>query len=447
MREHISKLEVDGVRLEQENQEQGCLIIELTKKTEDDLNTIMELQQKLVEGEQHKEESQVDEKLCGSQLQNEDTAAISGCFQQNNLEECVDIVVESVLKGEEPQLMSHQQPGDLTTASAPGSQHDNHDNQLQNGLQSSLHVSSLTEQVGQLTKSVQSLKTEQEELLVCINSLREQQKEVTQSVQTQTEVKQQLTRTVWGLKEEKDSISKSLALLKQEREQLTRTVCGLRDERDQFTRSMSGPKEEKEQLSKSISGLKGEKEKLLESLSSGKEERDQIMRSLESLQTESDRLSKTVLCLKQERDELSDSLKGLKEQREKEQSSYTLQEDHTRLIKSVRSLREEKEGIELSISCLKKEEGQIKLLLHGLREERNSHEAAQAEERNQKQHLLNPNSAVTTEKTGTENATQRCQTKDHRGNVVQVLRDKSFTHYCTLSIIMLDYCVLMQHGF
>ncbi|XP_019131580.2 golgin subfamily B member 1 isoform X2 [Larimichthys crocea] len=420
LREHISKLEVDGVRLEQENQEQGCLIIELTKKTEDDLNTIMELQQKLAESEQHKEESQVDEKLCGSQLQNEYTAAISGCFQQNNLEECVDSVVESVLKGEEPQLMSRQQPGDSTTASAPGSQHDNHDNQLQNGLQSSLHVSSLTEQVGQLTKSVQSLKTEQEELLACINSLREQQKEVTQSVQTQTEVKQQLTRTVWGLKEEKDSISKSLALLKQEREQLTRTVCGLRDERDQFTRSMSGPKEEKEQLSKSISGLKGEKEKLLESLSSGKEERDQIMRSLESLQTESDRLSKTVLCLKQERDELSDSLKGLKEQREKEQSSYTLQEDHNGLIKSVRSLREEKEGIELSISCLKKEEGQIKLLLHGLREERNSHEAAQAEERNQKQHLLNPNSAVTTEKTGTENATQRCQTKDHRGNVVQL---------------------------
>ncbi|KAG8004027.1 protein C4orf50 [Nibea albiflora] len=290
------------------------------------------------------------------------------------------------------------------------------------GPQSGLHVSSLTEQVGQLTKSAQGLRTEQEELLVCINSLREQQREVTLSVQTQTEVKQQLTRTVWGLKEEKDGISKSLALLKQEREQLTRTVCGLRDERDQFTRSMSGLKGEKEQLSKSISGLKGEKEKLLESLSSGKEERDQIMRSLQSLQTESDRLSQAVLCLKQERDELSNSLKGLKEQREKEQSSYTLQEDRNKLIKSVRSLREEKDGIELSISCLKKEEGQIKLLLHGLREERIRHEAAQTEERNQKQHLVNPNSAVTTEKTGTENAAQRCQTKDHRGNVVQTKR-------------------------
>lgn len=432
LREHISKLEAKGVRLEQENQEQGCLITELTMKTEDDLNTIMELQQRLAEGEPHMEESQGDEELWASHMKREHTAARSGRFQQNNQEECVDSLVQSVLKGEDLGLMSGQQPHDLTTVSAPGFQHDNHYDPLQNNLQSSL-VISLTDEASQLTKMVQNLKTEQEELSRNINSLREQQREVALSVQTQTEAKQQLTRAVWGLKEENDRISRSLAGLKQEREQLTRTVCGLKDERHQFTTSTSCLKEEEEQLTKSLSGLNREKDKLLESLSSGKEERDHITRSLQSLQTEREQLSQTVLYLKQERDELINSPKCLKEQRDEEQSSYTLQEDHNKLIKAVSSLREEKEITELSISCLKQEEEQIKLLLQSLREERKGHGASlssqsQTEERNQKQHLLNPSSAVITKKTeahdGTGEYAQRCQTNDHRGNAAQVLRDK-----------------------
>ncbi|XP_076594940.1 uncharacterized protein LOC143325616 [Chaetodon auriga] len=426
LREHISELETKGVRLEQENQEQECLITELTKKTEDDLNTIMELQQRLAEGEQRMVESQDGEEQWGSHMKSECTAAISGCFQQNNLEECIDRLVESVLKGEgdDPRLTSSPQPCDSTAVSAPGFQHDNHYDPLKNSPQSTLHVSSLTDEVSQLTKSVQSLRTEQEELSGDINRLREQQREIASAVQTQTEAKQQLTRTVWGLKEEKDSISQSLASLKQEREQLSRTVCRLKDERDQFMMSMSGLKEEKEQLTRSLSGLNREKEKLLESLSSGKEERDQIMRPLQTLQTESEQLSQTVLYLKQERDELINSLKCLKEHRDEEQLSHPLQEDHHKLIKSVSSLREEKERTELSISCLKREEERMKLLLQSLREERKSHGAAlsnqtQTEGRNQ-----NPSSAVITKKTEThvgtgEYATQRCQTDDHRGNAAQ----------------------------
>ncbi|KAI3351181.1 hypothetical protein L3Q82_005740 [Scortum barcoo] len=272
LREHISKIEAERVGLEQENQEQVCLITELTKKTEDDLNTIMELQQRFEESKRHVEESLVDKESCGSQMQSECAAVVSGSFPQNNLAKCVDSLVESVLKGEEPQLTSSQQPDKQTTVSEAGSQHD-----LQNSLQNSLHVSSLTDQIGQLTKSVQSLKTEQEELSVCLSSLREQQSEVTLSVQTQTEVKQQLTRTVWGLKEEKDGVSRSLADLRQEREQLSRTVCGLKDERDQFIRSMSGLKEEKEQL------------KMRETKShgfDGKQEQGDLMREIEALAAE-----------------------------------------------------------------------------------------------------------------------------------------------------------------
>ncbi|XP_034546414.1 trichohyalin-like [Notolabrus celidotus] len=403
-RDLISKLEVDSVRLEQQNQEQGGLITELTKKTEDDLNTIMELQQRLEDNEQHAEESQ---------LQHENTAAISGCFQLNNLEECVESLVENVLKGEESYSMSSQLPDDSTTASVPKSQQKDHYDLLPCSLQG---------------RSIQSLKTEQVELLSDINSLREQQREVALSVKTQTEVKQQLTRTVWGLKEEKDSIIKSLAGVKQQKEQLTRTVCGLRDEKDQFIKSMSGLKEEKEQLTECLLAFRTEKKTLFESVSCGKEERDQILESLQSLQTETERFSQAVLDLKQERDELTASVESLKEQKDQEQSSKTLQEDRDRLRKSVSSLKAEKERIEQSVGHLQEEEKQMQLELQSFREEKNSLQAAQTQ-----QLLMNPNSPVTTKRLHTETlfeeeATQRCQTDAHRENTEQTRRLQSELH-------------------
>ncbi|XP_008276569.1 putative leucine-rich repeat-containing protein DDB_G0290503 [Stegastes partitus] len=419
LRELVSRLEEDAVRLDQENQEQGCLISELTKKTEDDLNTIMELQQKLVESKEHEEESQGHKQQCS-----ECRAAVSGSSIQNNQEECVNSLVESVLKGEE-QSTFIQDMYTLPTSAASVCPHNNKSDSLQNSSQNSLHVTSLTDQVAHLTNSVQSLKTEQEELSGSINSLREQQREACLSVQTQTEEKQQLTRTIWGLKEEKDCISQCLAGLKQEKEQLSRTVCGLKDEKDQFIRSMSGLKEEKEQLTKSLSALERNKEAIMESLSSGKEERDQIMQSLQSLQTESDQVSQAVLYLKQERDKLTNSLKCLKEQRDQEQLSHTLKEDRERMIKSVCSLEEEKGRVEHSVSCLKKEEKQLMLVIQGLREERNG---LQTEERNQKQHFLNPGSAGMTKNPETlagsgDYATQRCQTNNHIGSFIQEQSD------------------------
>ncbi|XP_069575922.1 trichohyalin-like [Brachyistius frenatus] len=426
LREHISRLEEDGVRMEQENQEQGCLVSELTKKTDDDLNTIMELQQKLEESREDNQESQGQKQPCRVRRQSPCTAAITESFPPNNPEECVDSLVESVLKGKEAQLMFSQETNTLTTVSASGWQHDNHCISLQNSSRSSLKVRSLTDQMVRLTSSVQSLKTEQEELTGSINSLREQQREAALSVQTQTEEKQQLTRTVWGLKEEKDCICQSLASLKQDKEQLNRTVCGLKDERDQFIRSISGLKEEKEQLTKSLSSLERDKEVIMESLSSGKEERDQIM---QSLQTESDRLSQAILHLKQDRDTLTYSIKSLTEERDQEQLSDTLKEERDRFIKSVSSLKEEKGRTEHSISCLKIEEKQIMEVIQGLKEERNGLHAlpiqTQAEEKNRRQQLLNPGGAGTKKNTeslaGTGN--QRCETNTHRGNITEEQSD------------------------
>ncbi|KAM3612025.1 uncharacterized protein V6R79_001235 [Siganus canaliculatus] len=359
LRQRISKLEADGVQLEQENQEQGCLITELTRKTEDDLNSIMELQQKLEEAEQHVKECRAEKGLSESQWKRP--------------EESVDSLVDSVLTE--------------TTSTVPASQCDNHWNQSENSQQSGLHDRHAG-QVGQLSKSVQNLKAEEEDLLSSLTSLREQQRDVALSVQTQTEEKQQLTRTVWGLKEEKDNICRSLVGLKQDREQLTRSVCGLKEESKQVIRSTSRLTEEKDQLTESLSALRREKEKLFESLASVKEEKDQISQSFHSLQTESDQLNQTVLSLKRERDELTDSIKSLKEQ-----SPSTLQDDRDNLMKSVSTLREEKERTEHSISRLKQEEEQAQLLLQGLKEERRCLRAApssQTEEQSPEQQPLSP---------------------------------------------------------
>lgn len=381
--ERIAQLEKDQVRLEQENQEQGCLISELTKKTEDDLNTIMELQQKLVQGE------------------------------------------------EAAHLMFNQETETLKTDSVSVSQRNNHCDLLKNSSQNHLHVASLTDQVAQLSNSVQNLKTEEEGLTKSINSLREQQREVALSIQVQTEEKQQLTRTVWGLKEEKDFIFKALADLKQEKEQLSRTVCGLRNDKEHFIKSMNGLNQEKEQLTKSLSALERDKEAIIESLSSGKEERGEIMKSLQTLQTERDQVSQTVLNLKQERDKLTSSLKCLTETRDQEQISFSVKEEHDRLLKSVNGLKEEKERSEHSVSCLKQEEKQLMLVIQGLREERSSLQAPcipkQTEEGNPKQQLLNPSSADLAKKTEipadtADYATHRCQSNNHRRNLIKVSR-------------------------
>nr|XP_015801269.2 trichohyalin isoform X2 [Nothobranchius furzeri] len=370
LRESISRMKQDGVRLEHDNQEQASLISELNKKTEDDLNTIMELQQKL---EDVKAESQVKQQHRG-QWERAHSAGISGMFLYNK-QEHADGVVSRVLKGQdEESSVFRQEVNDLTTSLSSCCQCKNQPELLQTSTQTGDHVDSLTEQVAPLSSSIQSLRSEQEELIASIGFLREQQKEVTLSVQTQTEEKHQLTRAVWALKEQKDNICQSLASLRQERESLSRAVCGLKDEREQFLKSVSGLKEANEQLNESLSALQRKKETVMESLSSEKEERDRIMQSLQGLQTENDQLSQTVLHLKEQRDQLADSLRCLTEQRDQKKLNLTLKEDHDQLMLSVSNLKKERGKIEHSINCLRQEENLLMQQILDLKEERHSHQ-------------------------------------------------------------------------
>lgn len=416
LRQQMSEVETDRARLEQENREHEGLITELTKKTEDDLNTIMELQQKLTESETHMEQSQAGQERRGSPAQRGDTGYISGCLQQDALEECVDRLVDSVLE-EEEHLLSVQEPDSSATALLPPDR-----NHLL--LSSSLHVLSLTQEEGQLIESVRSLKVEQEELSGGINALRAQQTEVALSVQSQTEVKQQLTRTVWGLKEERDIVAQSLARLKQDREQLTKAVSSMKEESDQFRKSIGGLKEEKDQLEKSLSVMEGEKETLLESLSRVKEERDLTVRSMQSSQAEREQLSQTLLLLKEEKIKLTDSLERVKGQRRDEQPSHASQGDCGRWMKCVSKLRDEKERIKFLISCLKQEEEKRKLLLQGVREERNgpkAHVSRHTQTEGEIQQPMNASRAKASETllwTG-QNSAQRSERSD-RGNILQV---------------------------
>lgn len=390
----ITKLEVDAVRLEQDNQEQVCLITELTKKTEDDLNTIMELQQTVAEG-QH-----VGQEPWGPQPQSQHTATVSQFFQRSSSKEAAETFPE-------------QQSRTSATASPPVCHRENDYKPQQNKLGANL----LTDEVGKLSTSIHSLQMEQEELSNSINSLREQQKDVALSVRTQTEAKQQLTRTVWGLKEEKDRITQFLDGLKQEREQLTRTVRGLKNERNCYIRSTSDTTEEKELLIKTLSDLKMEKENLFKTLSHRKEERDQILCLIQSLKTEGDQLNQTVVSLRREKEELTNSLKCLKEKRDEEKSHYDLDGDRVTLMELVSTPREEMERSELSISRLKREDKQVKLL-QGQIEGRTGDNGAQtsitqADGRRQKPDP-HPQSL--------ELSPQCCHTKGHSGTSIRVLK-------------------------
>ncbi|XP_072288453.1 uncharacterized protein [Eucyclogobius newberryi] len=357
VKEQICRLEIDGARQQQEINEQACLATELTKKTEDDLNTIMELQQKLLEHEELKEDIRR-KKLFGFQSKHTQTV-----FRKDNIDECVDLVVNCVIESDrEPQFTSKHEVINDATQTTGKSTDDS-------------EVILMSEEVDRLTKLVQSLRTEQEDLTGRITSQTSQQKEVAQSIRAQTEEKQRLTREVWGLKEEKDHIFKSLAGLKQEREVLSRAVCGFKDEKDQFHRSLAGLQQEKEHLFQAVPNLKKEQDTILESISSGIKERDQVLQSIQSLHGESEQLSRAVFKLKQEKDELSSHLKRLEGKKDTEHLHTNLEEECAKLQKVVSGLKEEEKRLGFSVSRLKQEENQMTILKQQLQEEHHRLEA------------------------------------------------------------------------
>ncbi|XP_051925765.1 coiled-coil domain-containing protein 18-like isoform X2 [Hippocampus zosterae] len=333
LRATILYLEEDKAKLEQVKQEHGCLITELTRKTEDDLNTIMDLRQKL---EEHRNKQK----------------NIGRC-RENHPEECLTESV-GIEKGG-LQSMSCQPPENENTFVKPIYK-----------PQSCLPVKSGRDQVEQLTTSMQSLKVEQTQLYGHVVTLRKEQRDVSLSVQTQTEEKQHLTRTIWALKEEKDGIARALDGLKQERDQIIRVVSGLKDVQVRLSKSVSGLKEKKLKLNESFPVLEGEKEKLLESLSSGKEDIEQTAQTVQRVEREKEQLSQRVLALKLESDKLTESLQ---ESTHKSQACRHLQGDDEGLLESMNSLKDEKERTEHSVRCLKQEDAQIMKLLQSQREQ------------------------------------------------------------------------------
>ncbi|KAK7919022.1 hypothetical protein WMY93_010306 [Mugilogobius chulae] len=369
VKEEICRLEIDGARQQQEINEQACL-----------------LQQKLLEYEELKEEIRR-KKLFGFQSKHTQTV-----FRKDNIDECVDIVVNCVIESDkEPQFMAKQ--GNANDVSqTTGKSTDN------------AEVNLMNEEVDRLTKLVQSLKTEQDDLMGRIKSQKLQQKEVAQSIRVQTEEKQRLTREVWGLKEEKDHIFKSLDGLKQEREVLTRAVCGFKDEKDNFQRSMSGLQQEKEQLSRALPNLKKEHDTILESISNGIKERDQIAQLIQSLQNESQQLKQAVFKFKQEKDGLSSQLKSLEEKKDKEHLCKNLEEECAKLQRAVSSLKEEERRITFSVSRLKQEENQIVILKQQLQEEHSRLKATSP--RQTKTSEMDPSYTINASNWGSENEAQ-----------------------------------------
>ncbi|XP_031645824.1 uncharacterized protein LOC109905092 isoform X7 [Oncorhynchus kisutch] len=324
LRLQVSLLERESTRLEQENLEQGGLITELTRKTEDDLNTIIELQERRVES---------------SQLG----------LQQGDSGLTIESESECGQQGEHAVGSVHAQQGQPTVGVVTSLQGDQTPGSVNSGVPQVDHTveSVCSQQEDRLTtESTCRLREKRDELIGYLSDLKEEREQVALSLSSQTEEKHQLTRSMWVLKEERDQIHKSLCSLKEEKEQLTRSLCGLKDERDKVTRSMCGLKEERDQLTRSLCGLKDERDKVTRSMCGLKEERDQLVQSMFGLQEERDQPVQSMSGLQEERDQLVQSMSGLQEERDQlVQSMSGLQEERDQLVQSMDVLREQREQL------------------------------------------------------------------------------------------------------
>ncbi|XP_064829680.1 centromere-associated protein E-like isoform X3 [Oncorhynchus masou masou] len=349
LRLQVSLLERESTRLEQENLEQGGLITELTRKTENDLNTIIELQERRVES------GQLGLQQGDSGLT---TESESECGQQ----------------GEHAFGSLHAQQRQPTVGVVTSLQGDQKPGSVNSGVPQVDHTveSVCGQQEDRLTtESTCRLREKRDELIGYLSDLKEERDQVALSLSSQTEEKHQLTRSMWVLKEERDQIHKSLCALKEEKEQLTRSLCGLKDERDKVTRSMCGLKEERDQPVQSMSGLQEERDQLVQSMSGLQKERDQPVQSMSGLQEERDQLVQSMSGLQEERDQLVQSMSGLQEERDQlVQSMSGLQEERDQLVQSMSGLQEERDQLVQSMSGLQEERDQLLQSMSGLQEER-----------------------------------------------------------------------------
>ncbi|KAJ8015345.1 hypothetical protein DPEC_G00025150 [Dallia pectoralis] len=329
LRQKVLLLEEQSSSLEQEHQEQGGLITELTRKTEDDLNTIMELQQRLTKSVQRdlKQDDQ------GLTIQSE-------CHQPSEHA----VTSKYTKQGQHTLGFMNCLQGDLTPGSGTSVE-----------LQVDHTVSSVCGQQGdRLTSdSMGSLKEERDELNESLRGLKEEREQVALSVSSQTEEKHQLTRSLWLLKEERDQVTQLLCALKLEKEQLTRSLCGLKDETDKMKQSLCGFKEERDKLAQSLPGFQEERDQLVQSLSGLKDERDQLVQSLSGLQEERDQLVQSLSGLQEERDTLSQYLCTQNIERDQ------LKKERDQLMKSVCTLKEQKEQLAQTLRCLEQERDKL----------------------------------------------------------------------------------------
>ncbi|XP_010894057.2 trichohyalin [Esox lucius] len=324
LRQQVSLLEKESHSLEQENQEQGSLITELTRKTEDDLNTIMELRQRLSESGQR------------GLIQDNQGSVQSECCQQSEH----TVPSKYAKQGQDTSGFANSLQGDLTAGSA------NSEELLVDHTVRSVCGS----QKDRLTsESMGRLREERDDLIGSVRSLKEEREQVALSISSQTEEKHQLTRSLWLLKEERDQVNQLLSSLKEEKEQLSKSLCSLKDETDKMKRSLCGLKEERDLLVQSMSVFQEEKDKLSQSLCTQKDGRE-LNESLYRLKKERDQL-KSMCSLKEEREPRTQPLHNLEQERDKlsslchQKDISALKQDREQTVQSIDVLREQREQL------------------------------------------------------------------------------------------------------
>jgi len=331
----VSELAADAARRERRLQEQGCLISELTRKTEDDLNAIMELRQRLAEAQdegKHPPQSAKDE-----QPQQESRRQPDGTEQKLKQQEKEELV------GSVASLREEQR-------------------------EAALAVRSRTEEKQRLTRALWVMKEERDGLTGSLGTLKLEREQVTRAVCGLRDERDQLGRTLDALREERGWLAQALAELKVRRE--TATLESLRSVREgegvQMTpaSTLRRSQEDVEELVRSecYPNPDGEGELSLASVpSSGRLKREHA----EGPETSHD-------ASKEEREDLSRSLCRLEEERRRtEQSMADLKMEEEQVMLSIRSLKEERDALKAGMGAVA------------------FHDKSQSEGRSQEQQLAN----------------------------------------------------------
>lgn len=224
-------------------------------------------------------------------------------------------------------------------------------------------IAILKRQRGEIESNVLQLRGEETALRESVKDLTLQKKDLPNQIdQLMNELEKQ-TSKIHKIKSEFDSTSKELDYVKEEKESIHQTIYKLKNEKLLLEKEVENLTDSKRTMSKRLEIASSMVEKEIHDSS----QKNEIMNSIETLQIQKNTLEISITRLHQSLNDLENYMRDLRKKEQKLQTSYDhLQSDYSTLKKKVKnaqsdldSLNEEKKTIKERIELLKKKQRDI----------------------------------------------------------------------------------------